>query len=246
MPQPLWLKTVDSTNRYAAQNFDSLPEGTLVVAGQQTAGRGRRGKSWLSPKGVNVYASFVMKNLVTSPMQATIVASLATLDCLRQTAPETNFWLKWPNDVFHDHCKIAGILCEAIADADNRIRGVVAGVGINVNMSRETLNAIDQPASSLLNITGQKIDLKKITNLLAFTMFQSYITYSTLFPRLFARWKKENLLLGKVVDLLTEREVVSGRVVDFGTNGELLLNVAGKIRKFYSGDVRIDRKSLDF
>lgn len=246
MPQPLWLKTVDSTNRYAVRNFDDLADGTLVLAHRQTAGRGRRGKTWLSPAGVNIYASFVMKKLAASPMQATIVASLATLDTLRQTAPETGFWLKWPNDIFHGHRKIAGILCEAITGDGNRVRGLVAGIGVNLNMSRDALDTIDQPAASLADITGNKIDLKNFANLLAFAMYQSYITHSSSFPELLVRWKQENLILGKEVAILTEREAVSGKVVDFDASGALLLSVAGEIRKFFSGDVRIARESLDF
>jgi BirA family biotin operon repressor/biotin-[acetyl-CoA-carboxylase] ligase len=241
----IWLDTVDSTNRYAKDRFGDLSDGALVLARMQTAGKGRLGRTWVSPEETNIYASFVMKN-VNNPFYASMVAALGALEAIRALAPEVKAWLKWPNDIYCRECKIAGILCETITGTGNAVEGVIAGVGINLNMTVEALAAIDQPATSLFCETGEKFNLKNFAKKLALMLIKYYITYSISSQELFSCWKKENLLIGKRIEVLTGQGAVCGIVADLGSDGEILLDSDGQMLKLYSGDVRISKDSIDF
>lgn len=107
-PEILHFAEIDSTNTYARDHFNDLPDALLVTASFQTAGRGRLGRKWISPPDTNVMATFVMKH-VGDAFLATCVASLAVLETLRNAAPGLDFFVKWPNDVYAEDAKIAGI-----------------------------------------------------------------------------------------------------------------------------------------
>ena len=102
------LDKVDSTNKYALNHFEELPDGSLIVAGEQSNGRGRHDRQWLSPADSNIYASMIIKNAGKNPILASMIISLGTLALLRKSAPDVKFWLKWPHDIFCHEKKIAG------------------------------------------------------------------------------------------------------------------------------------------
>ncbi|MCP3966170.1 MAG: biotin--[acetyl-CoA-carboxylase] ligase [Lentisphaerae bacterium] len=238
----IWLESVDSTNRYALENFNELPDAALVAASEQTAGRGRHGRCWVSPPNTNLYASFVMKRPGSNPAMSSMAASLGALDTFRKFAPEIGFWLKWPNDIFVGECKIAGILCEARTGQS----GIVAGIGANINMPSALLQKIDQPATSLLQETGVKLNVKKFANQLALKLIEYYITYSISPEQLFEHWRNENMLLGQTVEVFTGSDTVKGTVCDIGRNGELILSDGVNKKTLYSGDIKINKNSIDF
>ena len=240
-PEIIRLSEVDSTNRYAMNNFDALADGTLVAAEFQTAGKGRQDRTWVSPPRENIYATFVMKNIAPPVCNASIIASLGALKMLRDAAPGVKFWIKWPNDIYCEFKKIAGILCESRLPS-----GIVAGIGININMPQSTLDAIDQPATSLLAETGRKFDLQSAVDALADALRGYYADYSKSPRPLFKLWKQENLLIGKPVEIIDAgQKTLQGRIVDIGESGEIFFETGGKTLKFYSGDIRIRKESLD-
>ncbi len=160
--QYIHFDTVDSTNSWTKKNTDSLDpfQLTCITALEQTAGRGRFLRKWLSPKGQNIYASLYF----TVPLGCSYLVNLGqvlSLSCI-SVLKKRGFdpLIKWPNDILLDHKKVAGILCETVIQED-RI-GVVLGIGINVNMSQEMLDAIDQPATSLAQLSGQTWTLEQI------------------------------------------------------------------------------------
>jgi BirA family transcriptional regulator, biotin operon repressor / biotin---[acetyl-CoA-carboxylase] ligase len=130
------------------------PEGALVVAEEQTAGRGRLGRSWLAPAGTSLLASLQLRPPVPAGRlpELTVVASRACAEAIAALTglePE----LKFPNDVLLDGRKIAGILAEA------REGRVVLGIGVNVNVRAEELpREVDRPATSLLVETGREVE----------------------------------------------------------------------------------------
>ena len=241
----LELESVDSTNTYAKNNFDELPDGTLVVAEEQTAGRGRLERKWISPAGKNIYASLVMKN-ITNPFYATIVSSLAVLDLLGNTEPRIEFFIKWPNDIYHGERKISGVLCE-FTQGRGGVRGVIAGVGININLERAEIDAIDRPATSLKALTGLHYDVKKLLRELADSLIRYYIIYSRSPETVFAEWKRRNFVIGRRVEIEDASGAVTRVLVrDIAENGELVAERNGTTFRFSCGDVRITRESLDF
>lgn len=245
-PAIIWLDEVDSTNKYAITHFDELDDCTLVVAGCQTSGRGRRERTWISPAGENIYASFVLKELHCPVYHSSWIGSLATLDFLRQYMPGHMPWLKWPNDIYCGIKKISGMLCEVKTGKGNRVEGVVIGIGINVNMPQESLDSIDQPATSLAVETSASYNVKEMAQKLAFSLKQFYTLSDSKPGELYNIWKNENFLLGKEVEVISDcNSVTRGVIADIGRSGELIMDVDGEKRIFMSGDVSI-RKTPEF
>ena len=243
----LHLEEVDSTNLYVRSHYDELADGTLVLAGRQTAGRGRLGRKWQSPSGRNIYATLTIKRPGV-PFHAGCVVGLAALDTLRALASGLNFFIKWPNDVYCCDCKIAGILCEGVRVANGGVQGIAAGVGININLSPEEISAIDQRATSLLAELGCEFCLKKVAGLLAQSLERHYITYSNDPELLVGNWKKANGLIGQRIALRRgDGQMLEGIFSDIAPDGSLILaDGAGGSVACNCGDVRIDRDRIDW
>ena len=245
MPAPkihrLNLESVDSTNTYAKDNFDALADGTLVCAEMQTAGRGRMGRRWVSPPGSNIYASLVMKQ-ISNPFYATVTASLAVLGLLLETLPRGGFFIKWPNDIYAGCRKISGILCETVSGS-NGISGIIAGIGVNINLEQSELDKIDQPAASLKSLSGKSFDLEKLTGILAKKLAGFYAVYLASPEKLFSEWKSHNRILGHEVTLV-EPDGTSRRVLarDIAENGELIVEENGVLHRFNCGDVSLGKE----
>jgi len=246
-PAVAWLDEVDSTSRYARDELARLADGTLVAALAQTAGRGRRGRAWVSPPGVNLYVTFVMKGWPHPPTAATWLASLATLDLLRQEAPGADWWIKWPNDLYCGEArKAGGILCESLAASPGR-SDILAGIGVNLNMTPEQLAAIPVPdaryrPTSVLAETGRTVEVKACAADLAagLAALRAEAERDGIGP-LFRRWRAENRILGREVCVVTDdgREL-TGTGADLAPDGALVLaDGDGRRRTFHGGDVSL-------
>jgi len=148
------FETLDSTNQYAREHFKDLDDATVICARTQTAGRGRLGRVWQSPHDVNIYATMVMKHL-ESGFHAGCIAGLAGIATLREFAPEINFFLKWPNDIYWRDRKTGGILLETSL-LGNKWQWTIAGIGININQTH--FPDLSKKAVSLKQITGKTHD----------------------------------------------------------------------------------------
>jgi len=149
------LNQVDSTNTWAKENYKSfdLTEFTRITADEQLKGRGRFKREWISPHGLNIYLTyfFTVKKEAMSLNNLAQILSLSVAKLLETVGLQPQ--IKWPNDLLVNGKKIAGILCETL-DLGNQF-GVILGTGINVNMPKDLLDTIDQPATSLLVETGK-------------------------------------------------------------------------------------------
>jgi BirA family biotin operon repressor/biotin-[acetyl-CoA-carboxylase] ligase len=154
------LKTVDSTQDYAKKHYLSFDphQITCIYADEQTKGKGMQQKKWISPKEVNLYATFYFQlplNISDLTSLAQVLSySVASVLVAEKLAPK----IKWPNDVQINGKKIAGVLCETIFEKDHI--SIFAGIGVNINMSLEDLLQIDQPATSLKEETKKTWDIK--------------------------------------------------------------------------------------
>lgn len=239
----LSLKEVDSTNTYAKDHFPELADGTLVSAEYQTAGRGRLGRKWISPPGTNLTATFVMKQL-TDPFGATCAVSLAVLDLLRSIAPEADFFIKWPNDIYCGDAKIAGLLSEGVISG-GKIGGMVTGMGINVNLTETDLASIDQAATSLYFLLKRKTDVTFLLSELAKSLNACYITYSKSPELIFERWKEENRLRGREILFDTpDGQRIRGVLTQILEDGAIEVRTDDQdLLTFRCGDVRIVKGS---
>jgi len=148
------LQEIDSTNSEALRQIQAgNTENRLVIAGAQTAGKGRRGRAWLSPKNSGIYLSLSRRfSQDANALQSlSLVTAISVVQAL-QDLGATQLQLKWPNDVLHEGRKLAGILLELQHRAASRY--VVFGVGVNRELSAETVSHIDRPATDLNSILG--------------------------------------------------------------------------------------------
>lgn len=155
--QLIYLPETDSTNIQARRLAeDGYPDGTLVVADCQKAGKGRRGRSWSSPPGSSIYMSFLLKPDIP-PYCASMITLIAGMAVTQAVKAETGLeaQIKWPNDVVVNGRKICGILTEMSTELE-RIHYIVTGIGINVNQ-QEFPEEIQSTATSLRIETGRNI-----------------------------------------------------------------------------------------
>jgi BirA family biotin operon repressor/biotin-[acetyl-CoA-carboxylase] ligase len=158
---------VGSTNEVAFELAkNGAPEGTVVITDSQTKGRGRLGRKWISPPRVNLYMSVVFrpKIAVEDAPLLTLVASIALVEVVRGEG--AGAFIKWPNDVVVNGKKMAGILTE-IQPGRGRIDFAIAGIGVNLNMTREMMERemgdIAETATSLKESVGHEVDRPKFT-----------------------------------------------------------------------------------
>lgn len=154
-----------STNTWSKENFQQFDKKklTLVTANSQSGGRGQFKKKWISPSGLNIYASFTFFTHNTSILgNIPQVLALSAVETLQFYSLKS--LLKWPNDILMNGKKIGGILCETIQNDRDLV--VVTGIGLNVNMPKNLLDQIDQPATSMLVESNKKYDINKVLSIL--------------------------------------------------------------------------------
>lgn len=233
-----------STNDEAKALAEAGAEhGEVVVAELQTGGRGRRGRSWISPARRNVAFSVILRPEDLPPARApelTLVAAVAICDALRHAGVEAG--IKWPNDVLVRGRKIAGILTELSAEAD-RVHWVVVGVGVNVNARPEDfppelrgqatslLIERDQPAPRALFLVACLAGLEG--------WYDRHAEEG--FAPIRQAWRERSVTLGQDVTVRSDGDEVTGRAEDIDEAGALLVRTATGLVRVTSGDVALPR-----
>ncbi len=180
--------TIDSTNTWAKKHASQLDPSqiTCITAQEQTEGRGRWHRVWFSPKNQNIYATIYFCIPKDAPYLGNIPQIIA-FSCIKMLQDRgIKGQIKWPNDVLVGGEKIAGILCEAVT-LEKEI-GIVLGIGLNVNMKEELLSTIDQPATSLAQLSGQTWNIEQILGLLLEQFLQDLLVLQ---KKGFAPFKEE-------------------------------------------------------
>ncbi|MCM1191905.1 MAG: biotin--[acetyl-CoA-carboxylase] ligase [Butyrivibrio sp.] len=237
-----YFNELDSTNLRAKLEADNgAPEGTLVVADMQTAGRGRRGRSWSSPGGTNVYFTLILRPSFgpdKAPM-VTLVMALAVAEGIYETcglAAE----IKWPNDVIVHGKKVCGILTEMSADR-GVIRHVVIGVGVNVGQ-QEFPPEIAAVAASLQEECGEEVSRTLLTAHIM-KAFEKYYESFRQNENLSGVQEKYNSLLvnrDREVRVLDPKGEFRGIARGITPRGELLVEREdGSIQEIYAGEVSV-------
>jgi len=228
--------TLASTNDEARRLArDGAPEGTLVTARVQTAGRGRQGRSWISAPD-NLHASLVLRPdvHVSRAAQLGFAAALAIADAIRHFA-RTEVTLKWPNDVLLGGRKVAGILLESEGDAVGRLGFVVIGIGVNLATHPSDT---EFPATSLKAATGIEAVPEAFLAALAPALALWYERWrGDGFAGLRRAWLKRATGLGQALRARLPDETVEGRFAGLDDDGLLLLDIPGGRRRIAAGDV---------
>lgn len=232
---------LDSTNRYL---LDRAHGGRLparaCVAERQTAGRGRRGRSWVSPFGANLYLSlsWLYTGNVGAVAGLSLAAAVAVADAL-ESCGLNGLGLKWPNDLFVDGCKLGGILLEMSGEAAGPCQ-VVIGVGINVAMPAAVSAQIGQSWVDLASL----LDVPPSRNRLAGRVLESLILCAARYQRdgmkpFLSEWQQRDVIQGQAVDLHLADRIVNGTARGIDESGALLVETSSGLRRFASGEVSV-------
>jgi len=238
---------VDSTNAVAFRlAVEGAEHGELVVAERQSQGRGRRGRSWSSPGGLNLYASFILRPelLPQRAPELTLVAALAVAESLRAAGAPAD--IKWPNDLLVEGRKISGILTELSADPD-RVQFVVLGVGVNLNARLADFPPdVQEVATSLLEVTGRPVARAAFTAGLCRRLEDWLDVHASEgFRPVRERWRALSSTLGQEVLVKAERREIRGVAVDVDEDGALRVRTEeGTEERVLAGDVEQVRPRL--
>lgn len=237
-------ESVDSTNRLAKKLAESgAADGTVVVAEEQTGGRGRLERNFFSPKEKGIWFSLILrpKCLPKDAPKFTLLAAVAVARAMERFSLRAE--IKWPNDILYDGRKLVGILTELSAEV-SRVKYIIVGVGINVNVAREEFPAeLQKIAASLSEVNGGK-NLSRVDFFRAVLEEFDALYAANDFSEIFQLWRKFNVTLGKNISVISAEtgESFNGVALDIDADGALIVDVGGERRTVYAGDVSIRAK----
>lgn len=238
----LYFDTIDSTNTKAQELAEKgYPSGTLVVADKQDSGKGRRGRSWVSPSGTGIFMTLMIKPDINpnNASMLTLVAALAVAKAITSVTGEEAM-IKWPNDIVVNGKKVCGILTEMNAQFDY-INNIVVGIGINVH-NESFPEEISQMASSLMIEAGGKRFHR--AQIIAETMsyFEQYYDTFLKTQDLSALVREYDELLvnrNKSVRVLDPKEPFDGKAMGITPKGELIVDTWESRKLVSSGEVSV-------
>jgi BirA family transcriptional regulator, biotin operon repressor / biotin---[acetyl-CoA-carboxylase] ligase len=237
--------SVFSTNTVAMElASQGFPDGTVVIADAQTAGKGRLGRSWSSPPGKNLYMSIILRPGI-SPRDATALTLLGAVACasaLRRSA-SVPVSIKWPNDLMIGHCKIGGILTEIRADLDH-INYAIVGIGININLTDEDMtDDIKAIATSIFIETGGRFSRSELAGAIILDFDKWYGRLLTKGKNIIANeWLTMSSTIGKRIRVTAMNQTFEGVAEGIDDEGLLIVKLLdGMYRKVSAGDVTMVR-----
>lgn len=240
-----YLPVTDSTNRVATELArQDAPEGSVVIADAQTAGRGRLERKWHSPPGCNLYFSLVLRPEVMSGQapQLALIAGVSVCRAIKRIFPELNPRTKWPNDVYLNNRKLAGILCSMVSEME-RVRYLIVGIGINVNVT-EFPPELAELATSLRVAIGREVCRPAILATVLDDFEQAYEQWQSNGPASFLEeWRQISYLAGRQVKVVIMNKCVAGTVLGLSASGALRLrDRQGAEHEIIGGDVNIEQR----
>lgn len=233
---------LDSTNSFLQhERWPEASSALVCLAEQQLAGRGRRGRSWVSPFARNLYLSLAWRfsEGISAMGGLSLVAGIALMRTLRSVGVNSA-GLKWPNDILCGNRKLAGILVELAGEASGPTRAII-GIGINVNMTPAAGEQIDQPWTDL----AQELDGQNISrNLLAARLIENLLEVLQRFQTnglagFMYEWRRYDLTYSQVVALKMPNREVQGIAKGIDETGALLLEVEGHQQRYASGEISL-------
>lgn len=232
------LPVVDSTNTYAKTHIEDLEDRTAVWADRQTGGKGRLGRSWSSPVG-NLYLSMVFQNprcdISLFPLLCAVAVSRAV-----KAQTGANPLIKWPNDLVLNGKKICGILCESVISS-GKIQ-VVCGMGVNLNLGKESYSAQQLPYATSLKIeTGRDYSIEAFAYAVSRELERTVDIYLEKGFSVF-REEYESILVnrGKTVKVVYENQTIEATALGIVENGNLLCRKEdGSLLRINSGEASV-------
>jgi BirA family biotin operon repressor/biotin-[acetyl-CoA-carboxylase] ligase len=226
---------VGSTNDLArALAEEGAREGTVVVAREQTGGRGRMGRAWASPPG-GLWLSVLLQPDDPADPRLALVVGIGVVEALRGNAGAA-IGLKWPNDLMLGGRKVGGVLVESAPP------WAVAGIGVNVNVDRADLPAgVRAAAVSLAEVLGRHLDLEEVGASVLTGLDEVYAAYRAgRTAEVLARWRRLSVTTGRLVRVQAGGRVIEGTALDIDDDGALLVvPPGGTPQRLLGGDVTV-------
>lgn len=236
-----YFTSTPSTNDEAKAIAWDSQEGTVIIADEQTQGRGRRGRNWHSPAYKNIYLSLILKPEI--PIQKaplfTQMAAAAVWEALSPDMP--NLQIKWPNDLISDGKKICGILTEMSGEMTG-LHYLVIGIGINVNTeARDFPKELHETASSMLLETGRVHSRQQLAAhvLLKLQEHYKHVLATGSFERSLDICREQSNLLGTPINIHERNQVRPGKAIEIDPNGFLVVETDEGLEQLSSGEVSI-------
>ncbi len=232
---------IDSTNRYLVERAQHhAPSGSVCLAEHQTAGKGRRGRQWVSPYGRNIYLSLLWRfqQGPSSISGLSLAIGVAVIRALKQHHIDA-IGLKWPNDIYSQGKKLGGILVEVSGESDGPCSAVI-GLGLNLWLPENQAQSISQPWTDLSKITGQKsLSRNKLAGTLLNHLLPIIAGYEAVGINAYLdEWRGYDCLSGKFADLFIGQQHFSGLMRGIDNHGMLLVERPdGTVQTFASGEV---------
>lgn len=239
---PLYLfDVIDSTNQFLVTQAAQLAHGTICLAEQQTAGRGRRGNVWHSPAAGNIYLSqlFCFQGELTKLTGLSLVIGLTIADCLSKQQIK-GIKVKWPNDLHWHNQKFGGILVETVPLGLHKF-AVVVGVGLNLAMqpSQQT-EQISQAWTSLNRIANRALDKNQLVVALVNAIEAAVAVYFQQGLAPFMQdWTRFDSYVNQQVTLIGAQQQQQGVAKGIDQTGALLVDIDGVLHRFQSGEVSL-------
>ena len=242
---------IDSTNSYLVALSNARPDSSAIIclAEQQTAGKGRRGRQWISPFGSNIYASLVwqFQQGPSSLSGLSLAIGVAVINALKIHGMH-DVGLKWPNDIYWQQRKLGGILVEVSGEADGPCHAVI-GLGLNLFLADQHGAAIEQDWVDISEILGQAHQVSR--NQLVATLIEQFLAVTSQYTqKSFAlyrdEWRQYDCMQGQQVSLFMGHTEIDGTVLGINDDGLLLLQTeTGAVQSFASGEVSFRRYVTD-
>ncbi|MDV5392083.1 bifunctional biotin--[acetyl-CoA-carboxylase] ligase/biotin operon repressor BirA [Shewanella xiamenensis] len=234
-----YFDEIPSTNGFMLSHTSELKSGDVCVAEYQSAGRGRRGRTWVSPYGHHLYFSqfWSFPQGMAQAMGLSLVVACSLVEVLKSFGVD-NIGVKWPNDIYLNYKKLAGILIEMSGQADSECQ-LIIGIGVNMAMSEDQGKGIDQPWSDLSSLTDMpnKTDLvialhKQLKRDIQLFEREGLAAFKT-------RWQQADLFRGKEVRLLMGENHVDGICRGIDEQGAVLLETVDAIQAYIGGEISL-------
>lgn len=236
-----------STNQYLLDRLEQNPlKNYMVLAETQTQGRGRRGRHWVSPFASNIYmsVSWQMDISIAEMAGLSLVVAISVARALQKFEIK-NVMLKWPNDVYVDSKKLAGVLLELRGESNSPCNAII-GIGVNVNMPNDVAGEIDQPWVDMQQLLKKPVNRNEVAAMVLNELIPRLQQFNhSGFSGFMAEWNSLDLLAGKAINIEGHTQLGEGVASGVDKHGALLVEHKGKLQALYSGEVSIRPKKVN-
>ncbi|WP_299494161.1 bifunctional biotin--[acetyl-CoA-carboxylase] ligase/biotin operon repressor BirA [uncultured Shewanella sp.] len=238
-----YFNELASTNAFLLKHIDELKSGDICVSEYQSAGRGRRGRTWLSPYGCHLYTSMFWSfpQGMSQAMGLSLVVACSLVNVL-EAFGVSGLGVKWPNDIYLNHKKLAGVLVEMSGQTDSECN-VVIGIGINMAMPSAQGDTIDQPWSDLSELQSKPSKTDLVIALQKQLQMDLHLFEEQGLAAFMSRWQKADLFLNQAVTLSMANNEVMGICKGIDEKGAILLETREGVTAYVGGEISLRNAS---